>query len=280
MNKVAYLGIPGSFSYSAALKYFGTDASLSGYENFKGVFDALRENTVEFGIIPIENSLAGSIYDNYDYLSEYKANAIGELYLKVEHHLMIKNPLDTSEKALQEIKKVYSHPKALEQCNMFFEKYPHIEKIAYGDTASAAKYVSELQNPTIAAIANREAAEMYGLSIIKPNIQDHAINYTRFLVLSKNRSFADDSNKCSIMFTLSHVPGSLMNTLKILADQDYNLTKIESRPIQAKPFEYIFYVDFEFPKGDMQAIDNVFNELRKYTITLQVLGFYKSEKTL
>lgn len=277
MKTVAYLGIPGSFSHIAARTYFG-DAEYLGKATFKMVFDALRNGDAEYGIVPVENSLAGTIYENYDYLNQYLVNAVGEVYVHVKHQLLVSDGSQNAVQAVAGIRKVYSHPKALEQCTRFFEQHPKIEQIAVSDTAAAAKRVAESHDPTLAAIANEEAARIYGLRMLVDNLQDDPQNYTRFLVLTKNRSVAPNSDKCSILFTIPHKPGSLVTALSFLANHGVNLTKIESRPISGKPFEYVFYVDFEFTPDKVKEIDSILHGFRSATSTLKVIGFYPKGK--
>lgn len=277
MKTIAYLGIPGSFSFIAARTHFG-DAEYIGRPTFKSIFDALRNGDTEYGIVPVENTLAGTIYENYDHFNEYLANAVGEVYLLVRHNLLGLKTTESAELTIARLKKVYSHPKAIEQCTHFFEQHRHIEPVAVSDTAAAAKLVAESKNPEYAAIANDEAGQIYGLQTLLPDIQDDPQNYTRFMVLTKNKSVPARSDKCSILFTIPHTPGSLVKALSFLADHGLNLTKIESRPITGKPFEYVFYVDFEFPPDKVSEIDSVLHGFRSATATLKVIGFYPKGK--
>ena len=275
-KKIVYQGIKGSYSYLVGVKYFGARNIFIGVDNFKKIFKNVQEKKVDFGIVPIENSIAGSVYENFDNLNKFNVVVIGEYYLKITHHLLgIKAKLPFNLR-IKYIKKIYSHPKALEQCSNFLDKYPYIEKIAYLDTASSAKLVSELNDITIACIASKECARIYNLEILKENIQNNENNFTRFLIISNKKYQTLQGNKASIIFTLSHVPGSLYNALKIFADFKINLTKIESRPIPEKPFEYFFFLDFVFPRNI--NLNYVLKEFRKRVNKIKILGIYEEAK--
>lgn len=273
-KKIVYQGIEGSYSYLAGIKYFGSKNIFIGVNNFKKIFEKVEERKADFGVVPIENSIAGSVYENFDNLNKFKVKVIGECYLKIEHHLLgIKAKLPFNLR-IKFIKKIYSHPKALEQCNKFLDKYPYIEKIAYSDTASAAKLISGLNDITIACIASKECAKIYNLEILKENIQDNINNLTRFLIISSKQINIPHTNKASLIFTLPHIPGSLYNALKIFAEFKINLTKIESRPIPEKPFEYFFFVDFIFSKD--VNLNYVLKEFKKKVNRIKILGIYES----
>lgn len=280
-KKIAYQGIPGSFSYIAGIKFFGSKNKFIGTETFKEIFELIKKDKVDFGIIPIENSIAGSIYENYDFLNKYSVKVVGEIYLKIIHNLLaIKFKNFSKEERLKLIKKVYSHPKALEQCQKFFEKHPWIEKINFSDTAGSAKFVSEQKNPSLGAIASELAAKIYNLDIILRNIEDDKNNYTRFLVITRNNKNIrlNNPNKCSLIFKLPHIPGSLYRALRPFAENQINLTKIESRPIIGKPFEYYFYLDFEFNGRKLYDILKVIKEFKKAVQSMKILGFYHKGK--
>ena len=249
MKSIFYQGVPGSFSHIAATGYFGADEEFIGTKQFIEIFRDVESNLTSYGVVPVENTLAGSIYENYDHLYNHDVYAVGETNLRVEHFLLV-NQDTNDENDLKNIKKVYSHIKAIEQCENFFMAHPWMEKIIHPDTAGAAKMISELYDTSIAAIASSKAAELYNLKKIRSNIEDNPNNFTRFLIISKQETDIVDADKCSLIITLSHTPGSLYAALAILANQGVNLTKIESRPILGKPFEYVFYIDIEFPGID------------------------------
>lgn len=269
---VAYFGTEGSFTNIAAKKYFSDSYNFRSCEKFRDVFTEVAENKSKYGVIPIENTLAGSIYENYDLLSEYSLTIVGEVSLRIEHALIVhasQRDID-----MTQIKKVFSHQKALEQCNIFLSKYPNMDRIAYGDTASSAKHIaSSGANEPWAAIAHPANAAHKDLTVIKNNIEDDPSNHTRFLVISKSQLSDDDANKLSLSLHLKHEPGSLSKILNILSNIKVNLTKIESRPLPSKPFEYVFYLDIILPL-DVNHI-SVIDDIRLHATLCTVLGLYK-----
>ncbi len=274
-KKIAYQGIPGAFSWLAGIKFFGKRNKFISVNEFKKIFELVVNKKADYGVVPIENTLAGSIYENYDHLNIYDIKIYGEINLKIEHHLLgIKSNFPFS-KRIKLIKKVFSHPKALEQCQKFFEKYPWIEKVSYKDTAASARYVSELKDISLGSIASKEAAKIYGLEIIKKNIEDDKNNFTRFLIISrKENKSLKRLNKGSLIFYLPHIPGSLYKSLKPFAENSINLTKIESRPIKGKPFEYVFYIDFVFSKKELNSVLDALKEFKNLVKKFKFLGFY------
>ena len=279
LPKIAYQGIPGSFSHLAASRYFQSGFFPLGQSRFKDIIKEVLVSDGVMGLIPVENSLAGSIYETYDLLSEYAIHVTGEFFLKVEHNLLAL-PLNnlSKEERITKINRVYSHLKAIEQCNNFFDNYPHIEKAIYSDTAGAAKFVAESKDTSIAAIASNDAAQLYGLEVLATNLEDDSQNFTRFLVIEKSPNELKGNNKCSVIFTLPHLPQSLLKALDVISDPKINITKIESRPIQGKPFEYVFYVDFEFPESEFSLALECTEKFRKKVAMLKILGYYKSGK--
>ena len=278
MKSIFYQGVPGSFSHIAAMEYFGAENEFVGTKQFIEIFRDVESNVSSFGVVPVENTLAGSIYENYDNLYEHNVYAVGEINIKVEHFLLALPDVDESSELIS-IKKVYSHIKAIEQCERFFETHPWMEKTVHSDTAGAAKMVAESGNKTIAAIASNKAAELYGLKKVRSNIEDDGNNFTRFVIISKNETDISEANKCSLIITLPHTPGSLYAALSKLAEHGVNLTKIESRPILGKPFEYVFYIDIEFPGIDKNTMSAVINGgFKEHTSSVKILGFYKSAK--
>jgi prephenate dehydratase len=278
--KVAYHGIRGSFTYLAALNHFQNNAVLESHARFSDIFQNLDAGIIAFGVIPIENSLAGSVHENYDLLWRYDLKIVGEIYLKISHNLLALPSSIESVARLKTIKKVFSHPKAIEQCERFFNENPHIEKVLSPDTASAAKLVAESNDITLAAIASTQACSEYGLQTISQHLEDNPSNITRFVVLSREISETSISNKCSIIFTLPHIPQSLFHALEVISDSLINITKIESRPIHGKPFEYAFYVDFEFNQDNKAQVNEVIKKFGKKVLSLKILGFYERKNPL
>jgi chorismate mutase/prephenate dehydratase len=276
MKKTAYLGIPGSYSHSAAVEYFGDRAEYVGAKNFRDIFRMVEAGDVDYGLIPVENSLAGSVYDNYDLLYEHEVTVVGEHFLKVELHLLATHSSMPTEKRLKSLKKVVSHYKALEQCDAFLREHPAMKAEAISDTAGSAKFVADQADPLMAAIASETCAQLYGLDILTRDIQDNKHNYTRFLVIAKQPNGLKDTNKCSIIFTVLHKPGSLVSALRQFSDNEVNLIKIESRPIHGKPFEYIFYVDIGWNAALASKIESIIGGFRAETQDSKILGYYQS----
>lgn len=229
--KIAYQGIEGSFSHRTLAGHKGEKVGLP---TFRDVYEAVLNGEADLGLLPIENTLAGTIYETIDLLSQGDLKIVGELHTQVEHSLL----------ALPgaKISKVLSHPKALAQCTKLFADHPEWTPVPHYDTAGAAADVAASGDPTLAAIANRSAAEIYGLDVVSVGVQDHDENYTRFYLISKT---ATTGSKGSLCFTLDHKPGKLAEMLNLFAKLGINLTYIVSRPIVGKPFEYLFYVDLE-----------------------------------
>jgi prephenate dehydratase len=207
--------------------------------------------------------------ENFDLFHRYDVEIIGELSLPIEHCLVGKNT------RLKEIKKVYSHPKALAQCTQFFQDHPWIESSVHFDTAGAAEEIAARSDSTLAAIGSRKTAEVYKLEVIKANLEDHRSNTTRFLFLKKKGQLLREG-KCSLLFTVKHIPGVLAEVLQILAKLGLNLTQIVSRPIREKPFEYLFFIDILFTQE--HDIEFVLNSLKEKTETLKLLGIYAPSK--
>jgi prephenate dehydratase len=275
IKKIGYQGIEGSFSHLTLKKILNTHIEsfeLVSCFSFIEMFQKLESNSVDYILIPLENSLAGSVVPNYDLLIDYTSKFLYETYTEVNHQLIAKPG-----SSIANLTKVYSHPKALEQCQEFFKQYPHLEKIEYTDTASSVKMISKSYDPNFAAIASKEAAEAYGCEILAKNIQDDQNNWTRFILATKtdNQHVLDlktelSKAKHSLILKLSHQVGSLSKVLEILANKNYNLTKIESRPKKGSFFEYYFFVDFEDHKD--QKFDKT--ELLPFTTECIDLGQY------
>jgi len=276
-KKIAYQGLQGAFSWLAGIKFFGKKNKFISVDEFKKIFELVENKKADFGVVPIENTLVGSIYENYDHLNSYNVKIYGEIILKIEHNLLgIKTDLPFS-KRIKLIKKVFSHPKALEQCQKFFEKYTWIEKVSYKDTAGSAKYISEIKDESLGCIASKEAGKIYGLEVIKENIEDNKNNFTRFLIISKKENKnLKKINKGSLIFRLLHASGGLYKALKHFAENKINLTKIESRPIKDRPFEYVFYMDFEFQKGELKKVLKTLKEFKNLVKKFKFLSFYPS----
>ncbi len=267
--KVVYTGVPGSFSHKAAMQFFGTAIDHAGCGSFREVFEAVEQGKATLGVVPVENSLSGSIHENYDLLLEFDLLIVGEITLRVGHSL-IGHPNAT----LAEIKRVYSHPQVFRQCREFLGNYPHWEQLAFSDTASAVQRIKDNNDPQEAAIARKEAAEVFGMNILQEGIETNPRNFTRFVVISRQEFLEGPRNKSSLIFSVGDTPGSLCAVLKIFADNRINLVKLESRPIHSKPWEYLFYADVEVDIQDEQ-FRNLLEELQGKTEYLKILGSYR-----
>jgi prephenate dehydratase len=266
--RIAIQGEPGSFSHEAALKLV-PNATVVPTSLSADVFTALAEGAVEAAAIPIENSLAGSVAEHFDLLLEHDVLVERETLLRIRHNLIA-----MPDAALEQIDRVFSHPVALAQCRRFLSAHPGMEAIAFYDTAGSVKQLMELRDRHAGAIASAAAAEVYGAEILAADIEDNAENYTRFFLIRRRSDAAVDpaANKISIAFSVENRPGSLVAALNELAAMGTNLTKIESRPVHGKPWEYIFYVDCQLKRcseGE-QAIE----ALRPHCAMVKSLGMY------
>ena len=264
--KVAFQGEPGAYSEQAVFNYFG-DVETQPSESFDVVFAEVASGKCEAGLIPIENSLAGSIHQNYDLLLRHDLYIVGEYLLRVEHCLIALPGVKKSE-----IKRAISHPQALGQCAAYLRGLGVKPESVY-DTAGSVKMLKESDARDTAAIASRRAAELYGMQILEEGIEDNAENFTRFLVISKTEGKPEGEAKTSIVFTLKNQPGALFKALSVFALRDIDLTKIESRPLQGKPWEYLFYIDFIVATHEDTA-RKALDHLSEYALTLRVLGSY------
>ena len=267
MIKVAFQGERGAFSEDAAAKLFGKNLHFLPCIRLKEVFEFVSNDKVEFGVVPVENSQAGSINETYDLLLAYPLNIFAEVILKVSHCLMA-----LPGEKLADIKTIYSHPQALAQCEGFLSKL-NAEIMPSYDTAGSAKMIKEKKLKNSAAIASKRAADIYGLEILAPEIETNVNNYTKFVAISKQKAKPAQRNKTSLVFAAAHKPGSLYRILGIFATRNINLTKLESRPSRAKPWEYVFYADFE-GHVDGRVYKEAVTELQSETTFLKILGSY------
>jgi len=265
--RVAYQGIDGAYSQEAAYRYFGKGSKTIGCATFDEVVRKVEQGEVEFGILPAENSAAGTIVQTYDLLLESNLQIVGEVYLPVHHNLMI---LPDAE--WKNVRVVYSHPQALAQCAQAIRRFG-LRPEATWDTAGSAKKIREEDLRDAAAIASRSAAEVYNLKIVAANIEDLDHNMTRFFVLGRAPFRRGRNHKSSIVFTTRHQPGALVDCLAEFASRGINLTKIESRPDRRKPWHYVFYLDFEGCLEDSQVEQALLQLLKKATF-VKVLGSY------
>jgi len=273
IEKIAFQGESGAYSEAAVLEHFGADTHTLPCPGFDAVFSAVESWQVQRGLIPIENSLAGSIHQNYDLLLQHNLWITGEHYLRVQHCL-IANP----GVKISQLRKVISHPQALAQCEGYLRGLSLPPEVFY-DTAGAVKHLKETGETQVAAIASRRAAQVYNMEILAEGIEDDPANFTRFLVIEREaRPLPEtmDTNSCktTIVFTLKNQPGSLFKALSVFALRDIDLTKIESRPLVGSPWEYLFYIDFSGASSSPSAA-RALAHLAEYATTLRVLGSYQ-----
>ena len=264
---VAFQGERGAYSEQAVRQHFGRSVTALACHSFVDIFEAIHRGRAQEGMLPVENSLAGTVVPAYDQLMDHDLRIRAEVILKVEHCLMA-----ASGTPLEEIRRAISHPQALAQCERTLRRLT-IEPIAHYDTAGAARDLASEPRPNTAAIASALAAETYGLDILVRNLEDLPFNYTRFFVLGLSSPPRQDPSKTSIVFTTGHEPGALHAVLGELADRGINLTKIESRPRRNRPWHYLFYVDFEGHVDDPGVQDALMGILKRASL-LKVLGSY------
>ncbi len=268
---VAFQGEIGAYSEEAAFQFFGASVETRPCESVDEVFRLVEQEEVQYGIVPVENSLEGSISRVYDLLLESNLKVSGETELRVVHSLIANLGVK-----LNEIKRIYSHPQALGQCQNFL-KHLKCELVPTYDTAGSVKMIREKGMRDGAAVAGARAAEIYGMEIIATEIEDNRNNFTRFFILSKEDSPPTGSDKTSIVFSVKHRPGALFEFLKELAQRGINLTKIESRPTRQKPWEYNFYLDFEGHRED-KLVREALASLERNSLFLKVIGSYPKAK--
>jgi prephenate dehydratase len=264
--RLAYQGEPGANSEAAALLYGGADVETLPCKSFDDVFAAVVAQRATHGVVPLENSIAGTIHRNYDLLLDHELSITGEVELDVVHCLQA--PPGTT---ITDVKTVYSHPQALAQCERYLRELDVTAEAIY-DTAGGAKLVAEKREPGTAVLASRRAAEVYGLKVLQEAVQDYDYNITRFAIVGGAPT--KDGDKTTIVFALPSTPGALFKSLSVFALRDINLTKLESRPIPGRPWEYIFYVELAARRDDL-ACARALTHLAEFAKWTRVLGTYK-----
>ena len=268
---IAFQGELGAYGEEAALQFFGPSIHVKPCESLDDVFKIVEMGTSQFGVVPIENSLEGSISRVYDLLLDSNLKVYGETELKISHCL-IANP----GAQVGSINKVYSHPQALAQCRAFL-KHLDCELIPTYNTAASVKMIKDKDIKDGAAVASARAADIYGMQIIATEIEDNPSNFTRFFILSTHDAPPTRNGKTSIVFSVKHKPGTLYAFLQTLASKKINLTKIESRPTRQKPWEYNFYLDFEGHREDKLSKE-ILDSLEQVSIFVKILGSYPKAK--
>jgi prephenate dehydratase len=264
--RLAYQGEPGAYSEAAARVFGGADAETLPCKSFDDVFEAVVQQRATHGVVPLENSIGGTIHRNYDLLLDHDLLITGEVELDVVHCLQA-----LPGTKLAEVKVVYSHPQALAQCERYLKELGVTVEAVY-DTAGGAKLVAEQKLAGAAALASRRAAEVFGLEVLQDAVQDFEFNITRFAIIGGTPS--EDANKTTIVFALPSTPGALFKALSVFALRDINLSKLESRPLRGRPWEYLFYVEVDAKRDDL-ACARALTHLAEFARWTRVLGTYK-----
>lgn len=269
MKRIAVQGIAGSFHEDAAIKFFDEEIQVVECKSFTSVCELIDSDEVDYAVMAIENSIAGSLLKNYQLIRDYHLRIIGELYLHIQMNLMVIPGVKP-----KDIKDIYSHPIALQQSMEYIEKYYSKAELHEGmDTAASARHIAMDKRMDAAAIGNLRSAELYGLEILETGIETNKKNYTRFLILSKHGNPTKGTDKASICFEVGHFYGALARVLNTFAENEINLTKIQSVPKVGKPNEYTFHVDIEWAKPE--NYDRAIHQVLKSATSLSILGEYK-----
>jgi len=274
--RAAFQGEPGAFSQEALEKLLGKRAEAVPCQRFEDVFLMLKEKRVSGAVIPIENTLAGSVHENYDHLLHFDFQICGETNVRINHNLIAAPGV-----RFRDLRQVYSHPVALNQCLKFFARYPAIERVPFYDTAGSVKTILQEKRSDAAAIASAVAAEIYGGHILRRSLEDDRRNFTRFFLLRRSadagRSLPAAGRarewKTSLVFSTRNIPGALFRAMSAFSLRDINLTKIESRPLRGKPWEYLFYLDL-LGRVDDPKVQKALGHLGELADFLRVLGCY------
>ena len=267
-SRIVFQGTEGSYSQEAMFRYFGKEINSFHVQKFKDAMEAIEEGSADFAVLPIENSTAGAVDEVFDLLVEFENYIVDELVLPVRHALA-----GLPDATLSDIERVYSHPQALMQSARYLDEHRDWQQISVANTAVAARKVLEDDDVKKAAICSEHAAEVYGLKVLDREINDNPANSTRFIIVTNQKIFRKNASKISICFEVSHESGSLYHMLSHFIYNDLNMTKIESRPIEGRPWEYRFFVDFDGNMAD-PAVKNAIRGLREESRNLKILGNY------
>ncbi len=269
MKKVAIQGIAGSFHEDAARNYFNEEIEIVECKSFKSVCDLIDQDKVDVAVMAIENSIAGSLLNNYALIREYHLKVFGEIYIHIQMNLIANDGVK-----MKDINQIYSHPIAIKQCAEYIEQnFPNAEIFEKMDTAASAKFIKENEMKNAVAIGNIRSAELYGLNVLETGIETNKKNYTRFLILDKHGNTDKNNNKASLCFEVGHYYGALARVLNTFAENEINLTKIQSVPIVGRPNEYSFHVDIEWDK--IGNYEHAIHLILKNVSSLSILGEYK-----
>lgn len=267
-TRVVYQGVEGAYSHQASMEYFGEDGDLFHVKTWEEAMRAVEEGRADYGVLPIENSSAGAVSDNYDLLIKYHNYIVAEIFLPVKHAL-----LGVPGGSLEQIHRVFSHPQALMQCSEYLNSHGEWSQISVENTAVAAKKVLEERDPSQAAVASEAAARLYGLQILRSGINHNKDNVTRFIVVSREKVYRKDAGKISLCFELPHRSGTLYNMLSNFIYNNVNMRMIQSRPIPGRNWEYRFFVDIE-GRLDEPAVTNALKGVSEEAANLRILGNY------
>jgi len=274
---VTFQGERGAFGEHAIRHWFVGAVNAMPVPEFRVVFETVLQGKARYGVVPMENSLTGSIHENYDLLLQYPdIRIVGEQKIRIEHNL-----IGLPGAGIGDIRRVFSHPQGLAQCARFLDQHPQWERMAFYDTAGSVRHIAELGAKENAAIASEDAARVYGLNVLKQGLETNVQNYTRFFVIAREEqelpaeAATKRAGKASLCFAVADVPGALFKALQVLAERGLNMKKLESRPIHGKPWEYLFYVDVEVP-AEPDVFNQCMMELKPVTEDLRVLGIYGS----
>ncbi len=267
-QRAAFLGEIGTFSHKACTQYFGERVAPVPSPSFRGIFEAVKMGEADFGVIPLENSLTGSIHENYDLLLEYDLKVVDEITLRIIYHVIAK-----SGTTIEQIRRIFAAPQAFQQCRQYLERHPDWQQVPVNDTARAVIEISSGNGDSDAAIGGKEAAEIYGMQVIEEGIETNPRNFTRFVIIGTEPLESGPRHKSSLIYSTGNQPGALFETLKAFAEGGINLVKLESRPIHGKPWEYMFYVDLE-ADAESEVFKPVLDVLKAKTDYLKILGSY------
>ncbi len=268
--KIAIQGTLGSYHHQAAVEFFSNqNLSLNKLDSFTKVAQSVFSEESDYGIMAIENSIAGTLLPNYRLITKYNLKIVGEVYLSIRHQFMVHPDV-----GWEDIEEIHSHPMALLQCDKFLENHSQFKIFESSDTASTAQLIAEKGLKNVAAIASKLSAEIYGLKILQHDIQSIYKNSTRFFVLKKNTSIPQSFTKVSLKFSTSHEKGALVNVLNEISDLNLNMKKIQSVPIVDEPWQYAFHADIELNHAGQ--LDSLLEKIRPKTTTLEILGCYEN----
>lgn len=274
---IGYLGLAGNYTHSAARRYFGEEHEYTAVGSMPALIQLLMSGQIQSAMLYLENNLTGSVHESYDVLFANPIHVVGEQYIKQERHLLGVKQAKLPEECMANITSLVSHPDTFNQCSFFMQQHPHITTIPTTDETAAIEYVSTQNNPLLATIGSTDAARIYNLMILQKNVSNDPLHdYSRFFAVSRSPTIASDANKCSIFFTLPHIPGSLVKVLSVFGNHNLSIIKLEARPIQGKLFEYVFFLDIAINTKTIGQAQIIIEECRSRTQSMRILGFYKS----